>query len=482
MRQDLFSISENISGFNFSALYLVPSVILLLIVAFFLIKTYRATKNVEKKLAEFSSLSNHILAGNFQLIETHSNEHKLNKKALGPLARIIDEYAVTVIEKNGFIIYANQKYLEISGFSLKELIEKVKISNAAGLHDDKYWQEMWLTISNERVWHGEIGNISPGGRTYWVDTFIFPLSYISSENEGFICFGTDITAIKQQNTHLKDEVEIRNKTISKVEGMLLHSEKMASLGTISAGIAHEINNPVAFISCNVTKLNEYLDQLALVVKKIQSTHSNASLDNVLDIGEAAFILEDYPVLIAETNDGLDRIRKIIKDLKCFSHEQTDSLASLDIHKCIETSLNLAKSELKYKAIIQKDYDAYIPMIQGSETQLSQVLINIFINAAHAIETDGMIRIMTRLLEGNVVIRIADNGSGIEPDVMKSIFEPFFTTKPVGQGTGLGLSISHDIIKRHGGEIDVESEVGAGTTFVIKLPVSLTEAPPDNVFA
>jgi two-component system NtrC family sensor kinase len=485
VRQAISSITETISGQSSGLLYLWPSIVLLLLIVYVLIKTYRAARNVEKKLAEFSSLSSHAFAGNLQLLETHNNEHKLNKKALGPLARIIDEYAVTVVDKNGFIIYANQKFMDLCEFSLKELIGVARLINDSGCHDDKFWQEMWSAISNDRVWHGELGNNARAGTVYWIDTFIFPLSYISSESEGYICFGTDITAIKQQNTRLKNEVELKNQTISKVEGMLLHSEKMASLGTIAAGIAHEINNPVAFVSSNIEKLGEYLDDLSAAIRSSQALVSNdAAGTGVTNIRvkEVEFILGDYPSLVEETNDGIDRVRKIIKDLKCFSHEQKEIFSSLDIHKCIESSLNLAKSELKYKVDIQKDYGIAIPPVSGSESQLSQVFINLFVNAAHAIDKRGEIRIVTRDVNKRLVIRVSDNGSGIEPGILKNIFEPFFTTKGIGQGTGLGLSISQDIIKRHGGEITVESTKGVGTTFTITLPVSADEASHANVAA
>jgi len=472
LQQDLSSMSESISNDGLNALYLWPSVVLLLLVIYVLIKTYRAAQNVEKKLTEFSSLTNHAFAGNLQLIETHANEHKLNKKALGPLARIIDEYAVTVTEQDGYITYANEKYLSLSGYSLVDLIGKERIENNSDCHDELFWKDMWQCISGEKVWHGEIGNRGSSGNIYWIDTFIFPLSFISKESNGYICFGTDITAVRQQNSRLKTEVELKDKAIRKVEGMLFHSEKMASLGVISAGIAHEINNPVAFISSNVYKLSEYFGKLAMALD--HSRHGqemNKVHNHQIKASDIDFILKDFPLIIEETTDGIDRIVKIIRDLKSFSHEQkNEDFSLLDVHQCIETALNLARSELKYKVSIQKQYGSDIPSVKGSETQLSQVFINILVNAAHAIEKDGNICITTCVERDNIMVCIADNGMGIQPDILKDIFEPFFTTKPVGQGTGLGLSISQDIIKRHGGEILVDSTVGSGTTFTIRLPL------------
>lgn len=470
--QNFFDISSILLGGDINRLYLWPSIILLLIVIYVLIRTYKATKNVEKKLAEFSSLTNHPFSENLQLVEVHTNEHKINKKALGPLARIIDEYAVLVADKNGIITYANERYVSISGMLQKELIGIENIINNAGCHAPDFWREMWKTISGEKVWHGEIGNKSSLGGIYWIDTFIFPLSFISNNSEGYICFGTDITEIKKQNNHLINEVEKKEKTIRRVEGMLFHSDRMASLGTVSAGIAHEINNPVSYISSNITRLNEYFDRVSIAIKKITPALESTGCENIAPaVHELDFVFRDYPLLIGETLEGIERIRKIIRDLKSFSHEQNDDFALIDIHECIETALNLAQSELKYKVTLHKNYDSNIPRIVGSEMQLSQVFINLFINASHAIEKNGDISIVTKMVNDKLSISIADNGGGIAPEILEDIFEPFFTTKPVGQGTGLGLSISHDIIKRHGGDILVDSVKNKGSTFTITLPFS-----------
>lgn len=456
---------------DINSIYLWPSIVLLLIVIYVLIRTYRATKNVEKKLAEFSSLTSHAFSENLQLVEIHANEHKINKKALGPLARIIDEYAVLVADKIGRITYANEKYVLISGSSQKNLIKTGNIINNSNCHDAKFWKDMWKTISSEKVWHGEIGNKSVLGEIFWIDTFIFPLSFISNNGEGFICFGTDITEIKKQNNLLKGEVEKKDKTIRRVEGMLFHSDRMASLGVVSAGIAHEINNPISYISSNITTLGEYFNRYSRIIEKvIPSIESINSKDISEDVKGLADVLRDCPLLIEETQEGVARIKRIIRDLKCFSHENSEEFTSIDIHRCIETALNIAQSELKYKVTLHKNYAGDMPRIIGSDTQLSQVFINLFINAAHAIEKQGAINVVTNTLDNHLSISIADNGKGIDADILGDIFEPFFTTKPTGQGTGLGLSISHDIIKRHGGEISVNSIKGKGSEFMIKLPL------------
>ena len=458
-------------------IYLWPSIILLLLVVYVLMKTYRATKNVEKRLLEFASKGDHPFSEQMLLVEVHANEHKLNKKALGPLARIIDEYVVIIMDTMGSITYVNEKFVKLKKMGDKNILGEKLFGAGAEVYPEKHPQEFWKNISDQKIWHGEYGIRSYQGDIFWLDLFVFPLSLISNDEQGFFCFGSDITNIKNANLQLRDEVNQKDLAISKVENMLLHSEKMASLGTISAGIAHEINNPVAFISSNLVHIGKCLDEFAAVLKEVvgsedlsgsvegQLVHSSSGIDKKY----ISYLIKDYPFLMEETNEGVERIKKIIHDLKTFSYQNTES-CNVNVHECIETALNLVSSELKEKVTVKKSYGQNIPSILGSETQLSQVFVNMFINAVHAIGDNGVIDISTRKDSVFMEIIISDNGSGIDPGKIKNIFDPFFTTKPAGQGTGLGLSISHDIIKRHGGEINVESELGVGTAFHIKLPL------------
>jgi two-component system NtrC family sensor kinase len=172
----------------------------------------------------------------------------------------------------------------------------------------------------------------------------------------------------------------------------------------------------------------------------------------------------------ETFDGIDRVQKIITDLKCFSNERPDNFTDVDISKCIDISLNLARHETKGKIKISREHEGCVPALQGSETQLSQVFLNLIVNAAQAMPEGGDISIHTRCDQDQCIVRVKDTGPGISEEIRENIFEPFFTTKAAGEGTGLGLAISQDIIRRHGGEITVQSQPGQGTTFTISLPV------------
>jgi two-component system NtrC family sensor kinase len=184
-----------------------------------------------------------------------------------------------------------------------------------------------------------------------------------------------------------------------------------------------------------------------------------------------FILGDISGLLAESQDGAERVRRIVQDLKSFSHVDEVECKPFSVNECLSSTLNMARNEIKYVADVEQEYDLDLPLLNCYPQQLNQVFMNIMVNAAHAIEGHGTIKLKTSLEAGNIVVRISDNGKGIAPENLTRIFEPFFTTKEVGKGTGLGLSISYDIIKKHGGVMNVESEVGVGTTFVIKLPLN-----------
>ena len=475
---DTIWASSEIMGIEAQGLFLIASTVILLIIIFFLYKTYRTSMNVEARLSEFSSLTHDTFGRRLRLIEVNADEHKLNKQALGPLGRIIDEYCVLTTNRDGVITFANGKFLSLSGFSFQQLIGKPetvnhpaadKLPSGAGV--------MQCARALSGVWNGEVCNRRADGSVYWMNMFLFPLSYISDEDDGYIYFGTDITDIKAENSELQQAVMDKDQKLNEVESLLLHSEKMASLGTISAGIAHEINNPIAFLSSNINRCKEYLGALSGVIRGLEKRITPEKFDRFLaieggDVPERKkldFILEDQESLVNETMEGIDRIKKIIRDLKHFSHNQPDKFSSIDLVECIDASLNLAHHELKNRITVKRDIPENLPPLQGSESQLSQVFMNLFVNTAQAIQGKGEIHIDVTCDDNWFTLSIADDGPGIPGDKIDQIFEPFFTTKPIGQGTGLGLSISHDIIQQHGGSMSVSSHLGEGTTFTIQLP-------------
>ena len=261
---------------------------------------------------------------------------------------------------------------------------------------------------------------------------------------------------------------------------------MASIGQLAAGVAHEINNPVAFVSSNLNTMAQYQAQLAEMLKKSmkiiatlcngvkadQLPHTLASaaaeVENLAEEIDLEFLYEDFPELIEECLEGAVRIRKIVSGLKDFAHPGEQERVEADINQGLETTINIVWNEIKYKATLVRDYGD-IPQVIGYPQQLNQVFMNLLVNAAQALEKDGEIIVKTSHADDRVIVQISDNGCGIPEDILPKIFDPFFTTKEIGKGTGLGLNMAYNIIKKHNGRIEVTSSVGSGSTFTIILP-------------
>jgi two-component system, NtrC family, sensor kinase len=295
--------------------------------------------------------------------------------------------------------------------------------------------------------------------------------------------------LKRLNENLEQVVTERTREIQEAydelkqaQAQLLQSEKLASIGQLAAGVAHEINNPMSFIISNFSTLQEYVQDLSSLLQ------SYSALEEQLNEGDAdqtralrdeiarqkqeidlQYILEDLNNLISESSEGAERVRKIVQDLKEFSHVDQEEKMPTDLNKGLESTLNIVWNELKYKVTVDKDLGE-IPEVMGYPMELNQVFMNLFVNAGQAIEDQGTISIRTCQEDGYACVIISDTGTGMPPEVAKKIFEPFFTTKEVGKGTGLGLSMAYNIVQKHDGEILVDSQEGVGTTFTIKIPL------------
>lgn len=273
-----------------------------------------------------------------------------------------------------------------------------------------------------------------------------------------------------------------NRELQETQEQLIQKEKLASIGQLAAGVAHEVNNPLSFVSANVQMLEGYLAAFSRVFAYLEGLQqvdpADAAAVRTFGEGLAALreevsleaIAADVEDLLAETADGLKRVKKIVNDLRTFAREDRGELAMVRLEEIIDRSLTIASNEVKYKAEVIKEYADDLPQVRCSEQRLGQVFINLIVNAAQAMDERGTITLRTYQKENYVCVEIADNGHGIAPENLRKIFDPFFTTKPVGQGTGLGLSVCHEIIKNHQGEILVRSEVDKGTTFIIRLPI------------
>lgn len=258
---------------------------------------------------------------------------------------------------------------------------------------------------------------------------------------------------------------------------LLQSEKMASIGQLAAGVAHEINNPIGYVHSNLGSLQEYLRSLFTLIeayeRALRAPDPKALIPEIDDIRNRAdidFISRDLPQLMAESREGIERVTRIVRDLKDFSYsDRSESWKLADLHAGLESTINIIWNELKYKVTLERRYGE-LPLVECLPSELNQVYMNLLLNAGQAIAERGTITVSTGCEGGDHVwIEFKDSGGGIPADLLQRIFDPFFTTKPVGSGTGLGLSISYGIINKHHGRIDVNSVPGQGATFRIVLP-------------
>jgi signal transduction histidine kinase len=296
------------------------------------------------------------------------------------------------------------------------------------------------------------------------------------------------TELRELNRNLEEmvrrrteELETSHEALKKAyldlqntQEQLVQTEKMASLGQLVAGIAHEIKNPLNFIYGNTSFLSEYTRKLQALLEAYDALPSLSAEDRtrITDLKERsnyAFLREDLPTLIDNFTEGASRINTIVSDLRTFSRMDSYTMSEIDVHASIEISLNLLRNQYKERVEIHKEYGE-IPRIQGYSGKLSQVFMNLLANAFHAIGDKGDVWIRTRVVDQVVEVQVQDTGHGIPRENLKRIFEPFFTTKGVGQGTGLGLSISYGIIEQHHGRIFVANAPGGGTIFTVRLPI------------
>ncbi|MCP3925893.1 MAG: response regulator [Desulfobacterales bacterium] len=296
--------------------------------------------------------------------------------------------------------------------------------------------------------------------------------------------------LKSTNEQLEDINKNLQEKINKQAKILAQNEKMTSIGILAAGVAHEINNPIAFIKGNLSAIKKYNERLMNLFQmygdledSINNKDSKSITDFINDIADYKrtkkidFIFEDIISLGEESLDGAIRVENIVKDLKTFSRVDKSEFMDTDINESIEVTLNILRNETKYKIEIVKNYGK-LPEIKCLSQKISQAFMNIILNSIQAIDEKGTITISTKHIEGrrrndNVVeIIIKDTGNGIPEENISQLFDPFYTTKPVGKGTGLGLSITYDIIIAHGGSITVASEPGVGSEFTIKIPVDM----------
>ncbi len=307
---------------------------------------------------------------------------------------------------------------------------------------------------------------------------------------------TDQMMVEEQMLALNDSLEEMvaertkdlqqaNQELKATQSQMLHHEKMASVGQLAAGVAHEINNPMGFIASNLNSLGKYLERFSgfiqyqdQLLKEHLDDDGKAQLKAERKKQKIDYLLEDSSDLIDESQDGAGRVQEIVRNLKSFSRVDQAAEQPADLNECLESTIGIAWNELKYKVTLEKEYGELPPVLCHPQ-QLNQVFMNLMVNGAQAIAEKGTVKIKTWHAGDEVFVQISDDGCGIPEKNLSRIFEPFFTTKEVGKGTGLGMSISYDIVRSHGGEILVESTVGAGSTFTIRLPLKDTDEQAES---
>ncbi|MBN1906246.1 MAG: response regulator [Deltaproteobacteria bacterium] len=379
------------------------------------------------------------------------------------------------VDHEGILTFVNDSLCQMLGYTREELIGKKILS----IHEkeDNEIAERKLNRRREGIGDSyELNYITKEGGVIPTLVSAKPIFNSSGQHDGTVVVITDISKIKQAEQERK-----------LIEAQLRQSDKMASIGQLAAGVAHEINNPTGFVSSNLNTLSTYIkdyniiiDRYEALVKQLENSGKSDDFADFLqeikeqeDNMDIGFLKDDISQLIHESLEGTERIKKIVQDLKDFAHPGDDKPKYADINRCIDSTLNIVWNEIKYKAQVKKEYGD-LPEVLCFPQQLNQVFANILVNAAQAITEQGEISIRTSLSDENIEITISDTGCGIPKESLTKIFDPFFTTKDVGKGTGLGLNVAYNIVKKHNGKISVESEVGCGTTFTILVPVNNTD--------
>ena len=488
------------------------------------------TKDLTEQISYQNSNFNKALATMvFELVHedlVNDSYENIESKVRSMITNNIIAYIIVADNENGDVLYASDNYLE--GKSLrfaKEYIKRNLKNNyenqstyyITGHSDNEniyvgYYQNSYIQIFLQKL----INNLSLVAvfsilfsiilASFMSKLVIRPILDLSRsvlvfgrgnfkhriESSDYIELNTLVNSFNQMATSLQDvyasleqkveertaELKTANNQLKEAQAMMVHSEKMRSLGELVAGITHEINNPINFIYGNLIHLTKYTKELIQLIdmyidaQNEIDANKNKEIENYKNQIDYSFLKEDLPALIKSCQEGTERTRNIIADLKNFSRIEEQVVNSVDLEKEIDTTLNILHSKLKNRIEVHKQYEPNLPRIDAFGGQLNQVFMNILDNAAFAIENEGniYIRIHQDLQKKNVIIEFEDDGSGMDEDTSKKIFDPFFTTKAPGQGTGLGMSISYKVIQRHKGTISVASQKGKGTKFTITLPI------------
>ena len=416
------------------------------------------------------------LARKTELVKKQLEALRRGEEKFRALAETAND-AIVSADSAGAIIYFNRAAERIFGYPAAEVVGRplktLMPERFQAAHDAGFRR------------HVRTGEARLMGRTVELfgrrrDGEEFPLEIsLATWSAGGRTFYTGILRDVSERKRAEQERERMN-------AQLLQGQKLQALGQLAAGVAHEINNPTCYILSNLGTLQEYFRDLERYLRAAEealgrlgegpeAVQARAGLKKLKAELKVDQLLEDYGPSVGDCRHGAERIRDIVKTLREFSHPDELEFVPSDLKAVLESAVRLCWNELKYKVRLETDFGE-LPPLRCNPQQIEQVVVNLLVNAAHAIAEKGTVRMTTRREGDAAVIRIQDSGHGIAPEHLSKLFEPFFTTKPVGQGTGLGLYVVHRIITGHGGRIEVASEPERGTEFVIRLPVA---GPPPS---
>jgi PAS domain S-box-containing protein len=402
-------------------------------------------------------------------------ERKAAEEERARLAQAVEQAgeAILITDIDGRISYVNPAFERMTGFTREEAVGNTPRIMKSGKHDADFYRRLWETIMRGEIWSGEITNRKKDGSTFQIAA---TLSSVRDET-GQITHFVEV---------MRDMTERRS-----LEAQLQHAQRLESVGQLAAGVAHEINTPTQYVGDNTRFLADSFRDLQEPLAQLNamfgegagppSEREIAALAEAVRAIDVPYLLEEVPRALSQTLDGIERVSNIVRSMKEFTHPAHDAQPN-DLNRLITTTVTVSRNEWKYVAEVETDLDPELGSVPCVAGEISQVILNIVVNAAHAIGDvvadqpgkKGKIRISTARAGEWIELRIADTGKGMPAEVRSRIFDPFFTTKPVGKGTGQGLTIAHKIVTAHKGTIAVESRVGEGTTFVIRLPAAHEE--------
>ena len=408
-------------------------------------------------------------------------EHKKAEESLrlGEAALHATASVVVITDRAGDIVWTNPAFTTVTGYGAREVYGQNPRVLKSGSLSQAFYENLWGTIVDGRVWRGELINRRKDGSPLIEEATITPVRNAGGEITHFVAVKQDITERKEAE---------RQRAMMEIQ--LRQAQKLESIGQLAAGIAHEINTPTQYIGDNARFLRDAFGDLQEVNRRflqlLEAARHGAVSDEVvrevedqMDEADMEYLGEEIPRAIEHTLEGVERVTKIVRAMKNFSHPGSDEKTPIDLNKAIESTLTVSRNEWKYHADLVVDLEPGLPPVPCLPGELNQVILNLIINAAHAIADvvgdgsngKGTLAVRTRLDGDWAEIRVEDSGGGIPEQVRERIFDPFFTTKPVGKGTGQGLAISRSaIVDRHGGTIHFETQPGAGTAFIVRLPL------------